>query len=95
MQFVGAKKRVNRANVQEQALAFLRTMTEPVVTALIVGQFQTTEAGEKPPARKTILRALEDLAWKAVIWRDPDIRENAEGKTVKWSINRPDSNIDI
>ncbi len=88
MEFLGTAKKVTRDSVEEQILPLLGAI--PQTTGQIHDQL--TAAGLKA-SLPTVLRALKNMAWTGRAIRHPDIRQDAEKQTVKWTAAVPDIDI--
>jgi hypothetical protein len=87
-QYVGAVKEVTRIDVESRIRAILTA--DKQTTAQIMDQLNV----ETPvPTLRTVQRALSSLAYGGLAIRYPDIHEDAEKRTVKWTA--PKTDIDI
>lgn len=91
LQFVGAKQKVTRAGVEHRIARLLEVAERPMLTTDVIRAL----ADEPPaPSEITVKRALKEMAESGRIQRDPDIREDATRRTVRWAV-APVNSIDV
>lgn len=86
MYVVGDGRSVSAKQLEEECLDALRAAAEPLTTIQV-----HRGLGERPPAVRSVQRALDRLARRGAVIREPGLDEDVERRRVTWSLADPET----